>query len=65
MLIEKRNYLHRFYLSMVVLFVLTTWPHPMWIVRFISLFLFAILAAWTERAAMEMKIQKMFSEIKT
>jgi hypothetical protein len=35
---------------MLVAALLATFPHYMWIVRFLSLVVFAVLAGWTEDA---------------
>ena len=54
---ERRTYLRRFYLTVLVAFLLAYFPHPQWFVRFLMLMIFAILAAWTERAALKIPVR--------
>ena len=52
---DKVKYLRLLYLTVLVAAVLSTWPNSNWLVRFLCYMLFAILAAWADRAGVKMQ----------
>jgi len=55
---NKQNYLQRFWLTVIAAAVLATWPHYMWIVRFLTLCCFAILAGWANDAMRDWQAER-------
>jgi hypothetical protein len=51
----KKTYLQRVWLTVIVAFLLAYFPPDGWFVRFICLFLFAILAGWTQNAQIRLE----------